>query len=98
EASCIRSDRKMSRLCRQSENRPEGAGETTRRRPRICAISRRERVSRTHLQRPRRRNEQGFPRTVSGKNNTACDGANERISTAATAARPLGRQRWFVAE
>ena len=88
----------MSRLCRQSEDRAQGAGETTRRRPRICATCCRERVSRAHLQRPRWRNEQGFPRTVSGENNTACDGTNEWISTAATAARPLGRQRWFVAE
>ena len=37
----VRSDRPLPSLCRQSENRPGGAGETTRRRGRICAIGQR---------------------------------------------------------
>ena len=75
EAPCVRSDRSMPRLCRQSENRSAGAGETTRRRGRIRAIGQRQRVSRPNPQRTRRRNEQGFPRPVSGQDNTACESA-----------------------
>ena len=39
EASCVQSHRQMPRLCRESENRAAGAGETTRRRVRIRAIA-----------------------------------------------------------
>jgi murein L,D-transpeptidase YafK len=44
-------------LCRQSENRPGSAGETTRRRDRIYAITKKRCVSRPDPQRTRRRNE-----------------------------------------
>ena len=38
KSACVRSDRRMPRLCRQSENRSSGAGEAARRRGRIRAI------------------------------------------------------------
>src|ERR1700730_19088946 len=85
----------MPRLCRESENRAAGAGETTRRRGRIRAIAQRRRASRPNLQRTGRRDERGFPRTVSGPNN-ACEGDGVCILSAATATDSLGRQRWFV--
>ena len=98
-APCVRSDRPMPRFCRQSENRSGGAGETTRRRGRIRPIGQRQRVSRPNPQRAGRRNEHGFPRPVSGQDRAACDSpAADWISTAATARRPLDRQRWFVGE
>ena len=62
-------------------------------------LVRKQRAGRPNLQRTRRRNEQGFPRTVSGQDNTTCDSAAADWNwTAATATRPLGRQRWSVGE
>src|SRR5258707_13945754 len=87
----------MPRLCRESENRAAGAGETTHRRARTRAIARRQRAGRPNLQRTGRRNEQGFPRTVSGQSD-AFESAAVCISPAGTATDPLGRQRWFVDE
>src|SRR5262249_47509013 len=87
----------MPRFCRESENRAAGAGETTHRRPRIRAIAGRQRADCPNLQRTGRRNEQGFPRTVSGQSD-AFESAAVCILPAGTAADPLGRQRWFVDE
>src|SRR5713226_3702059 len=87
----------MPCLCRESENRAAGAGETTHRRARIRAIARGQRASRHNLQRTGRRNEQGFPRTVSGQSD-AFESAAVCISPAGAATDPLGRQLWFVDE
>src|SRR5262245_42395536 len=87
----------MPGLCRESENRAAGAGKTTRRRTRIRAIARRRRAGRPDLQRTGRRNEQGFPRTVSGQSDAGASAAI-CLLLAATAADPLGRQPWLVDE
>ena len=90
EAPCVRSDRQMPRFCRQSENRSAGARETTRRRGPIRAIGQRQRASRPNPQRTRRRNEQSFPRPVSGPDNTAGEStAADWISAAGNARHPL---------
>ena len=56
----------VPRLCREPENRAAGAGETTRRRARICAIARRQCARRPNLQRTGRWHEHGFPPSISG--------------------------------
>ena len=42
-------------------------------------LVKRQRASRPNLQRTRRRNEQGFPRTLSGQDSIACDRAAARV-------------------
>src|ERR1700754_800256 len=84
----------MPRIRGESENRAAGAGEATRRRDRIREIARRQRASRPDLQRTGRRNEQGFPRTVS-RQSDAVERTAVCIAPAGAAADPLGRQRWL---
>jgi murein L,D-transpeptidase YafK len=93
----VRSGRPLPSLCRQSENRSGGAGETARRRGRICAIGQRQRASRPNLQRTRRRNEQSLPgpgrrEHTAGKST----GAGSVAATAGT--RRNGRQWWHAAD
>src|SRR5204863_825302 len=76
-------------------SRAAGAGETTDGRARIHAIAVRQRASRPNLQRTGRRNEQGFPGTVSGQSD-AFKSAAVCIWPPGAATDPLGRQRWFV--
>src|SRR5580698_3988748 len=87
----------MPRLCRESEDREAGTGETTSRRSRIRAIAERRRASRAGLQRMGRWNEQGLPFTVS-RQGDAFESASVGALSAADATDSLGRQRWFVDE
>ena len=80
DAPRVRSDRQLPRFRRQSGNRTAGAGEATRRRGPVRAIGQSQRAGRPNPQRTGWRNEQGFPRPVSGRTARVCHQRIDRRS------------------